>query len=151
MCADRLSSRLACSVRRALLPTLLAVTMAVSVVPAQAHTDGLSEASALSALPVAMSVTAPVMLLSAGAVLTLVAVQVVADGTIWVLRRASDGARISVRWSTLSVGMASVAVGTAVTVTAVSAGWILSTAGEVLALIPHTLGQALLHHERVIR
>jgi len=151
MCADRFSSRLVCGVRRALLPTLLAVTMAVPVAPANAHTDGLSEASALSALPVAMSVTAPVMLLSAGAVLTLVAVQVVADGTIWVLQRASDGARISVKWSTLSVGMASVAVGTAVTVTAVSAGWILSTAGEVLALIPNALGQALLHHERVIR
>lgn len=151
MCADRLSSRLVCGVHRALLPTLLALTMAVPVAPAHAHTDGLSEASALSALPVAMSVTAPVMLLSAGAVLTLVAVQVVADGTIWVLQRASDGARISVKWSTLSVGMASVAVGTAVTVTAVSAGWILSTAGEVLALIPNALGQALLHHERVIR
>jgi hypothetical protein len=68
-----------------------------------------------------------------------------------VLQRASDGARIVVTWSTLSVGMASVAVGTAITVTAVSAGWVLSTAGEVLALIPNTLGKALLHHERVIK
>lgn len=151
MCADRVFDRLTASVRWALTPILVALSLAVSTMPASAHNDGLSEASALSALPVAMSVTAPVMLLSAGAVLTLAAVEVVADGTVWVLQRASDGARILVKWSALSVGMASVAVGTAVTVTAVSAGWILSTAGEVLALIPNTLGQALLYHERVIR
>ena len=41
--------------------------------------------------------------------------------------------------------------GTVVTVTAVSAGWLLSTAGEVIALVPNTLGRALLHHEEVLK
>lgn len=147
MCVDR-SSRL---FRRGLLVSLISVALALPAAPVMAHTDGLSEASALSALPLAISVSAPVLSIAAGSALVLAAVEVVADGTVWVLQRASDGARIVVKWSALSAGMASVAVGTALTVTAVSAGWVLSAAGTVLALIPNALGQALLHHERVIR
>jgi hypothetical protein len=125
--------------------------MAVSPV-AHAHTDAaLSEASALSALPVAVSVGAPLALAVGASALTVVAVQVVAGCTIWVLERASDGARFSVKVMAASAGLASVAVGTALTVTAVSAGWVISTAGEVLALVPNALGQALLHHKRVLR
>ncbi len=137
--------------RRGLLATMVSLSMLAAATPARAHNDGLSEASALSALPVAMSISAPVLSIAAGSVLVLAAVEVVADGTVWVLQRASDGARIVVKWSAISAGMASVAVGTAITVTAVSAGWVLSTAGTVLALIPNELGKALLHHERVIR
>lgn len=136
--------------RHRLVSASLSMALLCAAMPAGAHNDGLSEASALSALPVAVSVSAPVLSVAAGSVLTLVAIEVVADGTVWVLQRASDGARIVVKWSALSVGMASVAVGAAITVTAVSAGWVLSAAGEVLALIPNALGQALLHHERVI-
>lgn len=147
MCVDRASR----SIRRGLLVSLLSAALALPAAPAWAHNDGLSEASALSALPVAVSVTAPVLSLAAGSVLVLASVEVVADGTVWVLQRASDGARVVVKWSALSAGMASVAIGTAITVTAISAGWVLSAAGEVLALIPNALGQALLHHERVIR
>ncbi len=117
----------------------------------QAHPNQASEASALSMLPVAVSVTAPAMLVSGTVALSVVAIQATAEGAIWVLERASDGARISVKWASVSVGMASVAVGTVVTVTAVSAGWLLSTAGEVIALVPNALGWALLHHEEVLR
>ncbi len=116
-----------------------------------AHPNQASEASALSMLPVAVSVTAPALLVSGTVALSVVAIQATADGMVWVLERASDGARISVKWASSSVGMASVAVGTVVTVTAVSAGWLLSTAGEVIALVPNTLGRALLHHEEVLR
>ena len=147
MCVDRVSL----SVRRGLLVSLLSVAMALPAAPALAHHYGLSEASALSALPVAVSVSAPILSVAAGSVLVLASIEVVADGTVWVLQRASDGARIVVKWSAMSAGMASVAVGTVITVTAISAGWVLSAAGTVLALIPNALGQALLHHERVIR
>ena len=119
--------------------------------PTWAHTNQASEASALSMLPVAVSVTAPALLVSGAVALSVVAIQATADGVVWVLERASDGARISVKWAGLSAGMASVVVGTVVTVTAVSAGWLLSTAGEVIALVPNTLGRALLHHEEVLR
>ncbi len=133
---------LACAVAWGLLGGVQAV---------QAHPTHASEASALSMLPVAISVTAPAMLVSGTVALSVVAIEVTAAGVVWVLQRASDGARISVKWAGLSAGMASVAVGTVVTVTAVSAGWLLSTAGEVIALVPNTLGRALLHHEEVLR
>ena len=129
-----------------------ALSLSAVTQPAQAHGgDAASALSTLSALPVAVSVVAPSVVLATGSVLTLVAVQAVAEGTVWVLRRASDGAQVLIHWGSTAVGMASVALGTAVTVTVVSAGWVLSAAGEVLALVPNALGQALLHHEEVMR
>lgn len=147
--------RRVCSMAKGLLVSAsaaCALSLGAMTSPAQAHGgDAGSALSALSALPVAVSVVAPSVVLATGSVLTLVAVQVVADGTVWVLRRASDGAQMLIRWGSTAVDMASVALGTAVTVTVVSAGWVLSAAGEVLALVPNALGQALLHHEEVMR
>lgn len=117
--------------------------------PVRAH--GASEASALSALPVAVSVVAPVALLSAGAALTVVAVEAASDVTVWVLERASDGARASITVSGQVAGGVSVVAGTAVMVTAFSAGWVLSAAGQAICFIPNEVGKALLYHERVTR
>ncbi|MFN8896205.1 MAG: hypothetical protein ACK5Y8_21045 [Betaproteobacteria bacterium] len=126
---------------------LLAGTAAA---PARAH-GGLSEASALSMLPLAVSVAAPALVLSAGAGLTVVAVQASGEATVWVLERASVGARASVTVSGAVAGGASLLVGTAVAVTAVSAGWVLSAAGQVIAFVPNEIGKALLHNERITR
>jgi hypothetical protein len=131
---------------------LLAIALSTAQAPAHANAGNPSEASAMSALPIAVSVAAPsVSIVAAGSVLTLVAIEVVADGTVWVLQRAADGSRVVIKWSAVSAGMASTVVGTSIAVTAVSAGWVLSSAGMALAMIPNALGQALLHHERVIR
>lgn len=132
---------------------VVAVAAAVSLAlasTAQAH-NGLSEASALSMLPIAVSVAAPVALLSAGAAFTVVAVSAVAEGTVWVLERASDGARMSLTLSGQVVGGVSVLVGAAVVTTAFSAGWVLSAAGKAIAFIPNEVGKALLYNERVTR
>jgi hypothetical protein len=118
--------------------------------PTRAHVNA-SEASALSALPVAVSVAAPAMLLSGGVMLTVVAVEASAEGTVWVLERASDGARASVMLSAAAAGGLSVAAGTTVVVTAFSAGWVLSAAGQALAYIPNEIGKALLYNERISR
>lgn len=116
--------------------------------PGQAQSErGLSAASGLSLLPVAVVVAAPAALLSGATVLTVAAVEASADGATWVLERGSDGTRISLQLA----GGASVAVGAAVTVTAVGAGWLLSSAGRVLAIVPNAVGRGLLHHERVTR
>ena len=119
---------------------------------ARAHTcctayPTASDASALSLLPVAVSVAAPVMIVSAGAALTVVAVEASATGTVWVLERASDGARASVHLS----GHALAGVGTVLVATALSTGWVLSAAGEAVAFIPNELGNALLYNERISR
>ena len=115
--------------KKSMMAALLALSVAVSGT-ARAHRDtAASEASALSGLSIAVSVVTPVGLMMSGAAFTVVAVSAVAEGTVWVLERASDGARFSVTLSAQSVGAASLAVGTAVTVVACSTGWILSAAG----------------------
>ena len=128
-----------------------AATLAAALAgPAQAHGNP-SEASALSMLPIAVSVAAPAMLISGGAVLTVVAVEASAEGTVWILERASDGARASITRSAMAAGGLSVAAGTAITVSAFSAGWVLSAAGKALAYIPNAIGEALLYNERISR
>ncbi len=130
----------------------LLLALATTAAPAQAaRPPAASEASAVSMLPVAVSVAAPVLLFSAGATLTVVAVSSVAEGTVWVLERASDGARASLTVSGQVAGGVSVVAGTAVLVTAFSAGWVLSAAGQAIAYVPNSVGQALLHNERVTR
>jgi hypothetical protein len=110
-----------------------------------------SEASAVSMLPVAISVVAPAMLLSAGAALTVVAVEASADGTVWLLERASDGARVSVRFAGRLLGATALSIGTAVTVGTLASGHVLSAAGRAIAFIPNEIGAALLHNEQVSR
>lgn len=138
------------SIRRALWRGALVAVLAAHLPAAQAQSS-VSEASALSALPIAVSVAAPVMLFSAGAVLTVVAVEASATGTLCILERASDGARASVRLGAQAAGGLSVAAGTAVVVTAMSTGWVLSAASQVVAFIPNEVGAALLYNERVSR
>jgi hypothetical protein len=127
-----------------------ALLMAGALSTARAHPNA-SDASVLSALPIAVSVAAPAMLLSAGVTLTVVAVEASAVGTVWVLERASDSARMSITLGAQAAGALSVATGTAVVVSAFSAGWVISTAGRALAYIPNEIGTALLHNERVTR
>ncbi|MBL8328953.1 MAG: hypothetical protein JNJ71_08890 [Rubrivivax sp.] len=131
------------------MSTLMAALVALpfaAVPSAQAQSD-LSEASGLSLLPVAISVAAPVLLVAGGAVLTVKSVEASAQGTVWVLERGSDGARASLRFA----GQASALAGTALVVTAVSAGWVLSAAGTAVAFIPNEIGRALMHDERIGR
>jgi hypothetical protein len=118
---------------------------------AQAHSDDLSAASALSAFPIAVSVAAPALVLSAGTLLVVKAVEVTAHGTVWVLERASDGARVSVEVAASTTLGASAMVGGVVTVSVIGAGTVLSLAGEVIAFIPNELGKALLYNERITR
>lgn len=144
----------------ALLTLSLSLSMPLS--SAQAH-NGPSEASAaLSLAPVALSVgavsatgaalsVAPAALLSAGTALVVVSVEVVAGATVWVLERASDGARISLRTAGQLAKGVVVSTGATVAVSVIASGTVLSVAGEVIAFIPNEIGKALLYNERVSR
>lgn len=147
-----------CLARASVPAGALAVSLAVSLAAtlaataAHAHRDGAaSELSALSALPIAVSVAAPAVLLSAGAAFTVVAVEATSVGTVWVLERATDGARASVTLSGAAVGGVSLVAGATVVAVASTAGWVLSAAGKAIAFIPNEIGRALLHNERVTR
>jgi hypothetical protein len=141
------------------LSLLTSVCLALSMASSPARAQ--SEASAaLSLLPVASVATTasvgaaavsvlPVALSTAGAVLTVKAVESTARGTVYVLERASDGARASIEVAGRAASGVVAGVGTVVAVSVIGTGVLLSTAGEVLAFIPNELGRALLHNERV--
>ena len=127
-----------------------AVSLALATTGVRAQSTA-SEASALSTLPIAVSVAAPVAILSTGAALTVVAVEATSTGVVWVLERSADGVRASVQLVGRGAAEASIAVGTVVVATAVSTGWVLAAAGEAIAFIPNELGRALLYNERITR
>lgn len=133
----------------------LALSMALfaaAPLPVQAHRDSAaSELSAVSLLPVAMSVGLPMAALSVAGVYTLKAVELSAQGVVWVLERSSDGVRVSVTLAADAAAGASMAVGSTVTALACSAGWVLHVAGKAIAIVPNAVGQALIYNERVTR
>jgi hypothetical protein len=136
--------------KKLVLATALSLALSFTT-RAHAHRDASSELSALSMLPIAVSVAAPVMLLSAGGAFVVVSVSAVAEGTVWVLERASDGARMVLTFSGNVVGGASALAGATVVAVACSAGWVLSAAGQAIAFIPNEIGKALMYNERVTR
>ena len=129
---------------------VVAALSAALITSAHAHAE-VSEASALSTLPLAVSVAAPSILLAGGALLTIVSVQASAAGTVWVLERASDGARATLHFSGHVAQGAALSVGGAVMVTALASGVVLSAAGNAIAFIPNEIGRALLFNERITR
>lgn len=129
-----------------------ALSLGAIATPAAAHPGDASAASALSlALPVAVSVAAPVAILAGGAVLTVVSIQASTLGTVWVLERASDGARASISFTGRTAEASALGLGGAVVVTALSAGWVLSAAGQAIAFVPNEVGASLLHSEALTR
>jgi hypothetical protein len=146
------------------IASVLVAACAISVMASSQNAYAQSEASvALSLLPVASVVVTgaaastvagavlavPVVLSTAGAVLVVKAVESTARGTLYVLERASDGARVSVELGGKMVQGASIVAGTAVTVSVIGSGVVLSALGEAIAFIPNELGKALLHNERI--
>ncbi|MGQ3053225.1 MAG: hypothetical protein ACT6S0_15715 [Roseateles sp.] len=147
------------NMKRLLAATSLSLALAMLAVPATAQ----SEISlAVSAAPVVLSMGAvsatgvalsaiPAGMLSAGVTLAVVSVEVVGSATVWVLERASDGARISLRTAGRLAEGVVVSTGAAVVVSVIAAGTVLSATGHVIAFIPNEVGKALLHNEQVSR
>ncbi len=122
----------------------------------------VSALSALSALPLAsvleastavseVALAIPLALSVNGAALVVKSVEVSARGTVYVLERASDAARTSVEVVGKAIEGVSVAAGTVVTVGVISAGVVLSVAGQAIAFLPNEMGRALLYSQRVSR
>ncbi len=139
---------------------LAAVACAALLATVPAHAQ--SEASgALSLLPLAsvasvvpdasgVVLAVPAALSIGGAVLTVMAVEASAKGTVLVLERLSDGAVVSVEVMGRAASAVAAGVGTAVTCSVIGTGVLLLSAGQVLAFVPNALGQALLHNERLL-
>jgi hypothetical protein len=149
--------------RSKLAAALMAVSIICSVMtaPRMAYAQSeVSAISALSALPIASVVVGgsavagsvlavPIVLSTTGAVLVIKTVESTARGTIYVLERASDGARVSLEIAGRAATSSVLFAGTVVLVTVVGAGVVLSVAGEAIAFLPNAVGSALLHSERL--
>lgn len=145
--------------KRLFAATTLSLALATLALPARAQ----SEISlAVSMAPVVLSVGAvsatgvalsaiPAGMLSVGVTLVVVSVEVVGGATVWVLERASDGARISLKTAGKLAEGVVVSTGAAVVVSVIAAGTVLSAAGHVIAFIPNEVGKALLYNEKVSR
>lgn len=128
---------------------ILLLTTALASTSLYAH-DGLSEASSeLSALPVALSVAAPILLVSGTATLVVASVEATALGVTWVLKTSANGSRHVLQFTAGSAVAASMVIGSAVHVTTNASGLLLSCDGKVVAIIPNPQGQRLNHHERL--
>lgn len=150
--------------KKSIAAVLVAACTAFAGVAVPLHAQAQSDASvALSLMPVASvvvagsavgasataAVTLPAALSVGGSTLTVVAVEASADGTVYVLERASDGARASIKVAGRAANGVANAVGTSVLVSVIGTGVVLSAAGEVLAFVPNAIGRALLHNERL--
>ena len=150
--------------KKSIAAVLVAACTAFAGISAPLQAQAQSEASAaLSLMPVASvvagasavgasattAVALPAALLVGGSVLTVVAVEASVDGTVYVLERASDGARASIKVAGRVAQSSANAVGASVLVTVIGSGVVLSAAGEVLAFVPNAIGRALLHNERL--
>ena len=136
--------------RLALALTLSLAGMLPLAAQAQRN-SAASELSAASLVPVALSVALPATALSVGGFYVVKTVELSAQGTVWLLERTSDGARISFTVATDVAAGVSLAAGATVTALACSAGWVLHSGGRAIAIVPNAVGQALIYNERVTR
>jgi hypothetical protein len=109
----------------------------------------LSEASALAAGGSALVVVGSLSAVAASGVVIVESVEVVGGASMVVLAGASEAASATLRLSSDVVVGASLPAGTVVGLVAVSTGYLLVSAGKVLAFIPNEIGRGLLHQSRV--
>lgn len=128
--------------------------LACSVTPqVQASGDqaasALSNASSLVAQGSATVLYGSLSAVAASGAVVIESVQLAGDASMVVLAGASDAASATLRLSGKAIEGASLVAGASVVVLAVSTGYVLVAAGQVLAFVPNEIGRSLLHHSRV--
>lgn len=141
--------------KRLLLISLLSLATTAYSTGACAAAHGAGANSEISRASEALSGAAGLVLLgsmsavAASGYVVIASVDAAADGSVVVLKGASEAATASVKLSAKAAERLSRAVGQAITVTAISTGYVLVLSGAAIAFIPNEVGQALIHHSRV--
>lgn len=112
----------------------------------QQGSTALSGASELAAEGSALLVYGSLSAVAASGTVVVDSVEVAGDASLVVLTGASDAGRAAIRLSGRAARGASLAVGTGLSVVAMSTGYLLVSAGTVICFVPNELGKALLHH-----
>lgn len=133
-----------------LLPLYLMLSLSAAL-PAMAHAEasenlsrGSQNLSQGSAVVVAGSMS---MLVASGQVM-IASLEAVGEGVVIVLKGASEAGSASIQLSGQAAQGLSLAVGTVVSVVAVSTGHVLVASGKAIAFIPNELGKSLLYHSK---
>ena len=126
-----------------------AVSGASAVPMAIVLSQGLAQGSKVQDAS-AMALSVPEALTVAGSELVVDMATSTTKGISYGLRRVSDGATVSIEVLGQMGGKTSLAVGSVVTVVAMTGGIVLSAAGQAIAFIPNKIGAALLHN-RVVK
>jgi hypothetical protein len=134
------------SPRRTLCLMLLPLCLAAAPTQAQNASNASAASSAALSYATASVVGGTASTLAAGASLTLVAIEKAGEAVIWVLKDISTGATVSIRASAQVAGATSMAVGTAIAVTASAAGYALYSAGRMIAFVPSEIGRSMVYH-----
>jgi hypothetical protein len=135
--------------KAALSSLCLILCLACGTASAEQSASALSNASGLIAEGASTVVYGSLSAVAASGTVVVESVQVAGDASIVVLAGASDATRATLRLSGNVLQGASVVAGASVVVMAVSTGYVLVSAGKVIAFIPNEIGSALLHHSRV--
>jgi hypothetical protein len=131
---------------------LLSICLFCAVSASASANGGVSEVSRASqSLGEASGVVllGSLSMVAASGAIVVTSVEAVGEGVVVVLKGASDAGQASIRLTGKAAEGLSVAAGTAVSVVAVSTGYMLVLSGKAIAFIPNEAGKALLHHSRV--
>lgn len=131
-------------------PLLLAVALSVATIPAwgAVQSDGASRHSRAS---LAASVEVPVAVVHAlahGASAVVSGVAAVGSSVVVTVSATAAGASFVIYLSVEAVRRLGIAVGTAISVTTVATGWLLSAAGETLCFIANDRVRPHIHSHR---
>jgi hypothetical protein len=134
-----------------ILPALavLLFTVACSAPALAGTTRGASTGSERISESSAEVVGGTISVAAMSGVLVIDSISRAADGSVIVLKDASGAVKVSLRVSGDAVGKASLAVGGAVSLVAISTGHLLVASGKAIAFIPNEIGKTLIHHTRV--
>lgn len=132
-------------------PIALAIALSMMLAPhfasAQSQTRSSQGSSTLSAGS-AQVVAGSLETIAGSAEWVVAAMEMIGGSTVVTLTRISEAGGESVKFSVELAGAASLAVGKAIQAVATSTGYVLMSAGHIIAFVPNEVGRSLLYHER---
>ncbi len=137
--------------RSVLLASLLCLAFAANAAQAADGCVSCAASNASGKLPEAsgMIVLGGASMVAGSGMLVIESVTAAGEGSVVVLKGASDGVAASVRVSAELGRQLSTAVGSSVQVVAASTGNLLVMSGKAIAFIPNEIGLALLHQTKL--
>ncbi len=117
--------------------------------PARAQSNDASQVSAISMEPSAASAAVVLEALPAGSKLVVTAMRPIGDVVELSVETASRGVAVSIEVSAATVRATGLVVGSALIVTATSAGTLISMGAEAIAFVPDALCRSLIHHREL--